>query len=223
MIGRTDQLQSIYPATSFGILSITDFHPCNHAAFHEIRQREIKRMESVFDNYARADFVKTEPICRYVDYFKKFKKTYFVLQQIESIFVKQQPFPEAFPVVQALFLSELKHGVLMAACDTDAMKNPFSFDVAGGEETFIGSRGMTITLKAGDMYLRDAEGIVISTIYGQDMRTRVTENSRNILFVIIGVEGIPRNTITVALTDLLCYLQTFDRNTVPTVFDVVGS
>jgi DNA/RNA-binding domain of Phe-tRNA-synthetase-like protein len=219
---RTEKLKSIYPTALFGILKVQNFNPDNIAALDEIRQNEIARIEPVFENYLRTDFVKTEPICHYVRYFKKFKKTYLVLQQIESIFVKKHHFPETIPAVQALLLTELKYGVLVAACDTEQMKEPFSIDAADGGETYIGSQGVTITLKEDDMFLRDADGIVISNIYGQDMRTRVTDITKNIMFVIMGIDGVPRNTINSALTDLLHYLQILDRDVESTAFEIIG-
>jgi DNA/RNA-binding domain of Phe-tRNA-synthetase-like protein len=219
---RTEKLKSIYPAAPFGILKVQNFNPDNIAALDEIRKNEIARIEPLFENYLRADFVKTEPICHYVRYFKKFKKTYFVLQQIESIFVKNHDFPQTIPSVQAMFLTELKYGVLVAALDTDQMKEPFSLDVADGGETYIDSQGAIITLKDDDMFLRDAEGIVISNIYGQDMRTRVTDITKNIMFVIMGIDGVSRNTINSALTNLLHYLQICDKNLESAAFEIIG-
>ena len=114
---------------------------------------------------------------------------------MESIFVKKHDFPETNPAIQALFLTELKYGVLAAVCDMDKMNEPFSIEVADGEETYIGMEGELTTLKRGDIYLRDANGIVVSIIYGQDLRTRVSDYTKNIMFIVKGVEGVSSDII----------------------------
>jgi DNA/RNA-binding domain of Phe-tRNA-synthetase-like protein len=54
------------------------------------------------------------------------------------------------------------------------------------------------------------------------MRTRVTDITKNIMFVIMGIDGVPRNTINSALTDLLHYLQILDRDVESTAFEIIG-
>lgn len=208
----SEKLKSLYPNTYFGILKVKNFNPTNFEGFNIVKQNEIEKISPSFENYLRADFVKTEPINYYVNFFKKFKKTYVVLLQMESIFVKKYVFPKTNPAIQALFLTELKHGVLAAACDMDKMNEPFSLEVADGEETYIGMEGKLTTLKRGDIYLRDADGIVVSIIYGQDLRTRVADDTKNIMFIVKGVEGVSSDIINSALTDLSYYINEFDKS-----------
>lgn len=219
---RTDKLRSIYPKAPFGILEIHNFNPENLATFVELRQNLITQLQTKFETYQRSEFIKTEPICHYIRYFKKFKKTYIVLLQIESILIWNQDFPDTVLAVQAMFLTELKHGLLIAAFDRDKMKGPLTLDVAGGGESYMGVQEKLITLKKKDIYIQDTEGIIISNIYGQDMRTRVTDASKNIMFVIMGVEGIHKDTIERSLKDLLYYLQVLDKELKPTTFEIIG-
>lgn len=221
MLLRSDRLESMYPAVPFGELMVQNLRPDHHEAFGEFVQREITRIKPDFENYEREKFVKTEPMCYYVKYFKKFRKTYFVLQQIESIFVKNHIFPETISIVQALFLTELKHGVLIAACDTDQMKTPYVIDVALGGESYTGFQGGIITLKEGDILLRDAEGIVVSNIYGQGMRTRVSNNTENVMFAIMGVEGVTRTVVESALDSLQSYLQALSSNVLSKPLEII--
>jgi DNA/RNA-binding domain of Phe-tRNA-synthetase-like protein len=219
---RSEKLMSMYPAIPFGVLSVRNFWPDHIAAFGEIQQKEIAGIKSVFENYKRENYVKTEPICHYVKYFKRFKKTYFVLQQMESVFVKNLLFPETIPIVQAMFLTELKYGVLIAACDTEQMKEPYSLDVAKGGESYVGSQGKIIILKDGDIFLQDAKGIVVSNIYGQDMRTRVTGKTKDVMFVIMGVEGVSRTVVEEALANLQYYLQILDGSVESATLEIIG-
>ena len=140
---------------------------------------------------------------------------------MESIFVKKHDFPKTNPAIQALFLTELKYGVLAAVCDMDKMNEPFSIEVADGEETYIGMEGELTTLKRGDIYLRDANGIVVSIIYGQDLRTRVSDYTKNIMFIVKGVEGVSSDIINSALTDLSYYINEFDKTAVISEFIII--
>ena len=45
-------------------------------------------------------------------------------------------------------------------------------------------------MKAGDMMFVDGEGVLSSIIYGPDRRTRISGETRNVIFTIYGVPGI---------------------------------
>ena len=210
MITLTERFRAIYPSADFGALVVKNFKPAADNGFADLLSSELQKIRSRFPDYVRAEYVQHEPLCHYVNYFKKFKKTYFVLQQIESIAVKGQDFPDTFPAVQVLYLSELKNALLIAVYDLDSMQEPVFFDVAAGGERFSGVNDREIILKENDIFMRDAKGIVVSNIYGQDGRTRVKKESQNILFVVNGVEGLSKETIQAALDDMAVYLKTFD-------------
>lgn len=219
---RTERLKSIYPTAPFGILKISDFKPDKYDAFEKIRAKEISKIIPRFENYIRADFVKNDPICHYVKYFKKFKKTFILLQQMESIFVKGLDFPVVPPAVDALILAEMKHGLLVATFDIAKLQEPVFIDVALGDESYISANGKEITLKEGDIFIRDDEGVVLTHVYGQDMITRVDGDSKDIMFVITGVEGVTVDKVETALKDILYYMKAFDKNIVPEEFEVIG-
>ncbi len=205
---RSRALCEAQPATPFGILEVHGFTATDTAPFQALVQQELAQAAPRFDSYLRADFVKTEPICHYVKFYKHFKKTYFVLQQLESIFVKRQPFPQALPAIACLFLTELKHHVLVAACDLACVQQPYEIDFTPGGETFIGASGAEITTKPGDLVVRDGGGVILSDIYGQDQRTRVHAQSRELLYFVLGVEGVRAAAMEAALDDLERYVRT---------------
>ena len=60
----------------------------------------------------------------YFRFFKKFKKTYPVMQQFESVLFKGRPFPEEDPVMGVPFLLELTTFVLSGTHDIDRMDGP---------------------------------------------------------------------------------------------------
>jgi hypothetical protein len=50
-----------------------------------------------------------EPIKTYHDYYKRFKKTYHILLQLESIVFKNKSIPKVSSLVEAMFMAELKN------------------------------------------------------------------------------------------------------------------
>ena len=60
-------------------------------------------------------------------------------------------------------------------------------------ETFPAYR--TQQLKADDMHMADAQGVVSSVIYGPDQRTRITAATRAVLFVTYAPKGIEETAL----------------------------
>ena len=57
-------------------------------------------------------------------------------------------------------------------------------------------RGEPQTPKAGDMMIRDGEGIISSIIYGPDQRTQITAQTRNVIFTTYAPSGISEEAVT---------------------------
>ena len=62
--------------------------------------------------------------------------------------------------------------------------------------------GKTQTLKPGDMFIADAEGILSSISYGPDARTQVTADTRNVLFTVYAPEGVTPEAVQRHLEDM---------------------
>jgi DNA/RNA-binding domain of Phe-tRNA-synthetase-like protein len=67
---------------------------------------------------------------------------------------------------------------------------PVTVEVAGGTEHYLRLNGQEQTLKAGDMYIADARGVLSSVLYGPDQRTRITSETREVLFTTYAPPGI---------------------------------
>lgn len=217
----SDRVKELLPDAKFGLLVIKDFRADACDDFTTVIEREIEAIRAQHANYVRQDYVLTEPACHYVRFYKKFKKTYHVMHQLESILLKGKTIPDTPPLVQAMFLSEMKHSLLTAGHDLDRMQSPLAFGVAAGGERFRGLAEQEIELYAGDIYMRDAGGVVVSVIYGQDNRTRITQDTRNVLFVTYGVEGMTESRIRAGLDDLLAYIRILDPSVVPEFIGVI--
>lgn len=221
MIEVKKRIVEKYPHIHFGVLVIKNFSPDETVDFIYFKDSEIRKIKNKYTDYERKTFKQSEPVCHYVNYYKKFKKTYHVLHQLESIILKGKTIPNTLPLIQAMFLAEVKHILLTGGYDLDKMEQPFSFDIAEGGEKYTGVSGREIELTNNDIYLRDAKGIVMSIIYGQDDRTRITENTNNAMFVIEGVNGITKEQLINELYDLLKYLRFFDSAIEPAYMKVL--
>ena len=138
----------------------------------------------------RAELKALDPIPAYTAYYKRFKKTYHVLLQLESVVLKGKPIPRVAALVEAMFMAELKNLMLTAGHDLDAIVTPLRIDVADGSERYVRMNGEEQVLKAGDMYIADAEGIVSCIIYGPDNRTRIRPETERVVFTVYAPPGI---------------------------------
>jgi DNA/RNA-binding domain of Phe-tRNA-synthetase-like protein len=145
----------------------------------------------------------------YSNYYRRFKKTYHVQLQLESIAWKGKSIPSVSPLVEAMFMAEVKNLLLTAGHDLDALHLPLVLDVSKGDEQYTLLRGEQQVLKAGDMYIRDQNGVISSIIYGPDQRTQINENTRNAVFTVYAPAGIRKQTVEQHLHDIHDYIGLF--------------
>ena len=77
MITLTERFRTIYPNADFGALVIKNFHPVSENGFVNLLNTELEKIRGSFTDYVRAEYVKSEPVCHYVKYFKKIQKNLF--------------------------------------------------------------------------------------------------------------------------------------------------
>jgi DNA/RNA-binding domain of Phe-tRNA-synthetase-like protein len=129
-----------------------------------------------------------------------------VFLQIESVAVKGKPIPRVAALVEVMFMAELKNLLLTAAHDLGAVRAPVRLDVASGAERYIMLNGQEQTLKAGDMMIADAEGVISNVIYGPDLRTRITPDTRDVLYAVYAPPGIGGGAVRRHLLDMQEYV-----------------
>jgi DNA/RNA-binding domain of Phe-tRNA-synthetase-like protein len=122
----------------------------------------------------------------YKRYYRQFKKTYHVQLQIESIVLRQKSLPTVSPLVDSNFLAEMETFVLTAGHDAARLHEPILIDVSHEGEQITQMRGSSKAIRAGDMVMRDADGISCSIIYGQDNRSPISTATTHVLYVSYG-------------------------------------
>ena len=89
------------------------------AAFEQLRDRELDAIRKEGENYDRETWFRQDA---YFRYFRKFKKTYPVMMQVESFLLKGRPFPEGRYTNAVAFLTELKTRCLLGSHDADKIE-----------------------------------------------------------------------------------------------------
>ena len=138
----------------------------------------------------------------YNAYYRRFKKSYHVQLQLESMVFKGKGLPSVAALVEAMFMSEVKNLLLTAGHDLDKTQGPLTLQVAQGDETYLLLRGQPQTLKAGDMFIADDAGVLSSIIYGPDQRTAIGPETRRAVFTVYAPPGIAAPAVQEHLEDI---------------------
>ncbi len=99
-------------------------------------------------------------------------------------------FPKYNLMVDAHFMAEMCAGILVAVTDYDRVEGSLTLDVAREGETSAGMGGRQFITKEGEIVLRDEKDIICVLCQGADEKTKVREDTRNVLFYAYAVPGI---------------------------------
>jgi len=202
--------KSTFPGAHAGVLVMR--HVVNPAFHPDLnRHKEIleEQLRSQFAGQTRDALEKLPALQVYGAYYKRFKKTYHVQLQLESIIFKGKSIPGVAALVEAMFMAEVKNMLLTAGHDLDVLRLPVRLDVSTGDESYLLLRGQAQQLKPGDMLMADRDGIISSIIYGPDQRTQIRAGTQNVMFTVYAPGGITTQTVTQHLQDIEHYVRLF--------------
>ena len=207
MLIVSEAWKATYPGAAQGLLVMRNVANPEHHPELEKRKAELEEQLRIrFAGYDKAALAALPSVQPYVAYYGQFKKTYHVLLQLESVALKGKPLPRVAALVEAMFMAELKNQLLTAGHDLDSLREPLRLDIARGDERYTLLNGREETLKAGDMFIADAEGVTSSILYGPDRRTRITPGTRNVLVTVYAPPGIGSSTVHQHLDDMRAYV-----------------
>ena len=206
MLVVTENWRRQYAGASMGLLVVEN---AQCSGFAEALEKQRRQLEDDLRTFfgSKAELDSSEVLAAYSQYYKQFKKTYHVRQQLESVVFKGKSIPSVTPLVEAMFMAELKNGLLTAGHDLAQVQDPLTLDAANGEEAYVLINGKEQTLKAQDMFLKDKEGVLSSIIYGPDQRTRIVPETKNAVFTVYAPAGISRNVVEQHLEDIYSYIR----------------
>ncbi len=203
MLVVSETWRKTYPEAAIGILAMRNVvNPERHTALDNRKQELERQLRSRFADHDRALLRAIPAIQAYNAYYKRFRKTYHVQLQLESIVFKNKSIPRVSALVEAMFMAELKNLLLTAGHDREAVEMPARIDVADGSERYVRLDRQEQQLKSGDMMITDGQGIISSVLYGPDLRTRISSKTKEVLFTVYAPPGIGEVAVEEHLHDI---------------------
>ncbi len=203
MLTISEGWQAAFPGAAIGLLAISGVANLEGHPLLERRREEMEaRLRSRYAGLDRGGLKALPVLQAYAAHYKRFGQTYHLQLQLESVVLKTRPLSKAAALVQAMFMAELDSLLLTAGHDLAALRGKLSAEVASGEELYTLLNGQQQKLKAGDMCIRDQEGILSSVLYGPDLRTRLTSQTAGVLYTVYVPAGIQRQAVMEHLAKL---------------------
>ncbi|MCM8749798.1 hypothetical protein NET02_11620 [Thermomicrobiaceae bacterium CFH 74404] len=197
-----------YPGASAGILVLRGVrNPSGEPSLEESKRGLEIELRARYAGFSRADLRALPVIRAYEAYYRRFGDTYHVLLQLESVVLKGKPLPHATTLVEAMFMAELSDLLLTAGHDLSTLALPVRIEIAEGHERYTLLNGREQTLKAGDMHMADGLGVISSVLYGPDVRTRITPETRDVLYAVYAPPGIEPEAVAVHLDRIEAYVR----------------
>ena len=122
MLRISDDWNNAYPDARVGVLVMENVSNPDHSPELENEKQELEAdLRALFKE--PSELKTLEPIKSYQQFFKRFKKTYHVLQQVQSVAFKGKSIPTVAPLVEAMFMAELRNMILTAGHDLVHMQH----------------------------------------------------------------------------------------------------
>jgi DNA/RNA-binding domain of Phe-tRNA-synthetase-like protein len=173
-----------YPGVAFGLTLISGCKPLTDSAGFDQYKRKLLRKMRKREILAEI----SERIRVYDGFFQGFGYKCPLPQHLKRTI--HSGFPRYNLMVDAHFMAEMCAGILVAVTDYDRIEGVLTLDVARGGETSVGMGGRQFTIKEGEIVLKDERDIICVLCQGADEKTRVKDDTRNVLFYSYAVPGI---------------------------------
>ena len=224
MFNLTQECKSAFPGAHAGLLVLRGAaNPAHHAGLEKQKVDLEKALREQYSGQDRGMLLEHPILKAYQEYYRRFKKTYHVQLQLESLLFKGKSIPSVASLVEVMFMAEMKNLLLTAVHDLDAVQLPLVLDVTLGTERYQTLQGEAKTVKAGDMMISDRAGIVSNIIYGPDSRTQIRPETRDVVFTAYVPAGIDEATILNHLHDMETYVRVIAPHAQTEVLQVLGT
>jgi DNA/RNA-binding domain of Phe-tRNA-synthetase-like protein len=180
------QYLEAYPDVGFGLTLISGCrHVVNPEGFDAYKRKLLRKMRRR-DTLAQI----TDRIKIYADFFERFGFGCPLTKHLKRTI--NSGFPRYSLFVDAHFMAEMCAGILVAVTDYQQFEGNLKLDVAEEEEICSGMGGRDFITKKSEIVLRDDKEIVCVLCQGADEKTRVREDTEDILFYAYAVPGIEK-------------------------------
>jgi DNA/RNA-binding domain of Phe-tRNA-synthetase-like protein len=183
-----------YPGVAFGLTLISDCtNFLNPYGFDQYKRKLLRKMRK---RETLAEITKRIEV--YDRFFQSFGFECPLPKHLKRTI--HSGFPRYNLMVDVHFMAEMCAGILVAVTDYDCFEDKLTLDIANEGETCMGMGGQDMTTKQGEIVLRDEKEIVCVLCQGADEKTRVSEDTRNVLFYAYAVPGIEDRYLKEGLT-----------------------
>jgi DNA/RNA-binding domain of Phe-tRNA-synthetase-like protein len=210
LIQETGEWRTAHPGAVIGLLELSNVvNTTSPLEFYQRKRAVEEELRRRYGGLRREDLNAVPVMAAYKSYYKRFKKTYHVLLQIESVVLKGKSLPGVSPLVDANFMAELETLVLTAGHDVGRLYRPVTIDVSREGDSITQMNGEVARIYPGDMIMRDAKGVSCSIIYGQDHRSPISPGTTHALFVSYAPPGVPAESVDTQLRKVSEYVSLF--------------
>ena len=192
IISVRDEWRTTHPGASIGLLELSGVDNTQLSDPLDRKKRATEaRLRQEYQGFTRKEFLSLPVMAAYARYYKQFNKTYHVQLQLESIVLKGKNLPTVSPLVDANFVAEVETFILTAGHDVDRLNGEVVFTVSREGDQITQLNGQSKPIRAGDMIMRDAEGVSCTILYGQDNRSPISAQTTHVLYVAYLPVGVP--------------------------------
>lgn len=214
-IAATEAWRAAHPGATIGLLEVSGLENAGSSSGLNERKRGIEtRLRERYRGFTRQDFLALPVMAAYDRYYARFKKTYHVQLQLESLVLKGKPLPAVSPAVDANFAAEVETLILTAGHDVARLRGALTMDVSRAGDQMTLMNGALKALQPGDMIMRDAEGICCSIIYGQDARSPISPETLRALYVAYAPADVAAHSVVSQLQGIVDNLRLFSAGMV---------
>ena len=180
-----------HSGASVGLIAMRGVtNPASNDRLNELASALETEVRSRLGTADRETIRATPPLPAYAAYYKRWGQRYHVAMQFESVAQKGKAVPRVAALVEAMFIAELRSLLLTAGHDLDALELPVHLTIGSGE-SFTAPNGQETTVKAGDMFIADARGRVLSAIItGPSDLSRIGPETTAALFFTYAPPGV---------------------------------
>jgi DNA/RNA-binding domain of Phe-tRNA-synthetase-like protein len=184
LFSMSDKYKEMYPGVGFGLTLITGCRDAtNPPGFDQYKRKLLRKMRKR-ETLAQI----TERIEIYNRFFQGFGFDCPLPKHLKR--TVNSGFPRYSLYVDAHFMAEMCAGILVAVTDFKRFNGNLTLDVAAENERCAGMGGRDFVTKEGEIVLRDENDIVCVLCQGADEKTRVREESEDVLLYAYAVPGI---------------------------------
>ena len=194
VFSKSAKYKSRYPEVAFGLTLISGCENLfNPPGFDQYKRKLLRKMRR------RQTLVQiTDRIGIYARFFESFGFECPLPKHLKRTI--NSGFPRYNLMVDTHFMAEMCAGILVAVTDYDCFDGKLTLDLAEEGEICVGMGQRDLKTREGEIIFRDEEGIVCVLCQGADEKTRVRDNTRNVLFYAYAVPEIEGRHLQDGLT-----------------------